>query len=119
MARNVYTGAPDSLGPLFDRGRAPHNHSDTSKAAARSQSASLPQKRRAVYDCIARQGPHGMTCDEAERALGMRHTTVSARINELATREPVLVIDSGRRRVTSGGRAAIVWIAVERTEVSE
>ena len=98
----------------MDRGPVPHNRTDTSRAAAASQQGeSLARKRRIVYDYI-RSHSQGATCDEIEVATGMRHSTISARINELWSREPVLVVDSGVRRLTRSNRSAKVWIAVRR-----
>jgi hypothetical protein len=100
---------------LFDRGPAPHNRTQTSIDAARSLKPTLNGKRLQVYELITHCGDTGLTCDEAERMLGQRHTTVSARINELAHErngQPAMIRDSGLRRLTSAGRKAIVWVAI-------
>ena len=49
----------------------------------------------------------GLTCDEIEMYLDRTHQSISARINEL--RDSGWIIDSGKRRKTRSGRAAIVW----------
>jgi DNA adenine methylase len=49
----------------------------------------------------------GATCDEVEEALDLRHQTASARVNELCSDGKI--VDSGERRKTRSGRAAIVW----------
>ena len=58
-----------------------------------------------------RNGPReetvGLTCDDVERRLDRSHQTISPRINEL--RDTGWIIDSGVRRKTRSGRAAIVW----------
>ena len=54
-------------------------------------------------------GLHGMTCDELELKLGMRHQTASARVSEL--KRIGSIFDSGQRRATRSGRKAAVWLA--------
>jgi predicted ArsR family transcriptional regulator len=51
----------------------------------------------------------GLTCDEVEQILGLKHQTVSARIRELYALERL--VESGERRKTRSGRSAIVWRA--------
>lgn len=68
-------------------------------------------QRRRVLDAIVDAADDGMTDDELERGLGLRHQTASARRNELAA--DGWIEDSGRRRPTSSGRDAAVWILTE------
>lgn len=56
--------------------------------------------------------PRGMTCDEVEVRLDMRHQTASARVNELMERGDIR--DSGERRRTRSNRNAVAWVAVEK-----
>jgi hypothetical protein len=86
----------------------PHNKVDTSVAAARSMVDLGARLRLEVYSFIADCGWVGATCDEAEQALNMKHQTTSARINELANAG--YIVNSGRKRATSSGRPAIVWV---------
>jgi len=81
--------------------------SETSKRAAESVEAGLNQMQEQVLAAI-RSDASGRTCDEVERVLALRHQTASARIRELACKSKI--VDSGRRRVTRSGRAAVVWV---------
>lgn len=51
--------------------------------------------------------PGGLTTDQVQQRMRETHQTVSPRITEL--RDRGLIKDSGRRRKTRSGRAAIVW----------
>jgi len=82
--------------------------SDTSKAAAGSMEGSAPSIRTRVWRFIAAAGAHGVTDDDIERALGLRHQTASARRRELVIDK--IVSDSGRTATTSSGRAATLWV---------
>jgi hypothetical protein len=96
-------GTVRSLGdiePPFVRG------SDTSEAAAQSMMHTVGQLRTRVHRVIE-SSPCGMTCDEVEVALKLRHQTASARVRELAIMGRIR--DSGRRRKTRSGRSAVVW----------
>lgn len=59
---------------------------------------------RYIVDC------GGATCDEVEEALGIKHQTASARINDLRALNRVR--DSGGSRETRSGSSAIVWLPV-------
>lgn len=83
--------------------------SDTSRAAAESVEESLENLRTLVLKRIRRSGKRGMTCDEVEVQLDLRHQTASARVRELFVKGQI--IDSGERRTTRSGRAAVVWVA--------
>jgi hypothetical protein len=82
--------------------------SDTSKAAAESMEASAPSIRTRVWRFIAAAGAHGVTDDDIERALGLRHQTASARRRELVIEK--IVGDSGRTAKTTSGRSATLWV---------
>ena len=60
-----------------------------------------------VFAAIYTAGADGRTDEEVAVILGMKESTTRARRVEL--RDAGLVIDSGRRRRTSSGRAAAVW----------
>jgi len=79
----------------------------TSKAAARSMRSAAPSIRDRVLLHIADVGERGATNEQLADALGLRMSTVTARVNELSKRG--YVRDSGERRVTTSGRSAIVW----------
>jgi len=67
----------------------------------------LPRLRAAVLKHIMKCGKNGATCEEVEDALGLRHQSASARVNELMNTGRILV---GGRRETSSGRSAFVWV---------
>lgn len=87
------------------------NHPDTSHLMAVQVLPKSGTKRRDVWDTIHRQGDHGATDDEVEKMLEGLHQTVSATRNSLM--HDGWVFDSGQRRPTRSGRAAIVWVAIE------
>jgi predicted transcriptional regulator len=63
------------------------------------------QYRMKIFDLIQITG--GMTCDEVEVELNMRHQTASCFIRFLT--QDGYLRDSGEQRVTRAGRKAIVW----------
>jgi hypothetical protein len=85
------------------------SHSDTSREAAVSIIGRADTLRRQVYEAIFRAGPHGMTDEELQIDLAMNPSTERPRRVELV--EGKAVKDSQRRRHTSSGRLAVVWIA--------
>lgn len=85
--------------------------SDTSEDAADSIEGVSEAMRWQVLRAIRGELGRGMNDDEIERALGMRHQTASARRRELV--KEGYVVDSGKRRETSSGRTAIVWVVPE------
>ena len=85
-------------------------HSETSRAAAESIDAAVLRCR--VYLSISDAGADGMTCDEVEAHLAMRHQTASARIRELVLKGYVRASEKCRR--TRSGRAATVWEVIRR-----
>jgi len=88
------------------RHNAPAGTSD--RAAGRIASHAKDLRAR-VLAYIVGQGPHGSTDDEGEAVLGIKPQTYTPRRGELV--KLGLVVDSGRRRNTAGGRPAAVWIA--------
>ena len=54
-----------------------------------------------------KRGSIGLTVDQLEQDLKMRHQSCSARVNQL--RDEGWIVDSGQRMETRSGRAAIVW----------
>ena len=51
--------------------------------------------------------PDGATCDELEVTMNGRHQSISATLTY--AKKNRLIVDSGERRPTRSGRAAIVW----------
>ncbi len=91
--------------------------SDTSLIAAHLIADETLTLRAKVYFWIYRAGERGATDDEIERALKMRHQTASARRRELVLQGRIQ--DSDRRRKTSSGRPAAVWVAREPEPVQQ
>lgn len=81
--------------------------SDTSLAAAQSLERDVESLRGLVADFVRGRALLGATCDEIEAALDLRHQTASPRVYELEKQRRLY--DSGQRRMTRSGRAAIVW----------
>jgi Fic family protein len=109
--QTYFFGAPD-LAPHVDG-------SDTSEAAAAAIQPHLSALQAEILETIKRHDQMvwlglpwpGLTCDEIEQILDMKHQTVSARILEL--RRKGLIEDSGERRKTRSGRKAVVWRVVK------
>lgn len=62
-----------------------------------------------ILAALRAAGSEGMTCDELEQALGVKHQSVSARLSEL--RDAGLTAKSNTYRKTSSGRTGMVWLA--------
>ena len=98
-------GRVEALGDPYP----PWNATDTSRAAAASVAADTATIRAHVELLVRRAGPRGVTCDDVEQRLGLRHQTASARLWELHHKLGVIA-DSGARRRTASGRQAIVYV---------
>lgn len=83
--------------------------SKTSKAAADSMVKSGKDLCARIMVLFRDVGAQGMTCDEVEEAMELRHQTASARIVELVDDGSLTKTD--RTRKTRSGRAAAVYIA--------
>jgi hypothetical protein len=82
---------------------------DTRRAARESLSAPyIGEQLRSVLDYFGRQGAKGAIDEELSRDMHLRLNSAGARRFELCARG--LVVDSGRRRETTSGRLATVWI---------
>lgn len=88
----------------------PHNGTPTSKTAADSVADVAWSVRGMVLEAI-RNASRGLTCDEAEVILSMRHQTCSARFRELA--QAGRIRQQGTR-ATRSGRQASVYFVTER-----
>jgi len=99
-------------------GEPPHQkHSDTSTGAADQ----LPEERRRtlrarVMAKIAASGDDGATDEEIQIAFEMEGNTERPRRRELQLGG--LIVDSGRRRLTTSGRQAVVWVTAPREAAS-
>jgi N6-adenosine-specific RNA methylase IME4 len=81
---------------------------DTSEEAADAIASEVDRLRATVLELIVNRGKKGHTADEIVSAMGVRHHTGSPRVTEL--HQMGLIVDSGKRRPTRSGKAAIVWI---------
>lgn len=83
-----------------------HGDNPESVAAHDSIRPSKAKQRALVLKLIREAGALGMTSDEAEQALGLRHQACSARFTELKAEDAI--VEAGRRR-TRSGRMAQAW----------
>lgn len=81
---------------------------DTSKAAAHKAPSLVTRHEGMILEALASM-PAGGTKDELEAATGLPAVAVARRMRKLA--DGGSVSDSGERRATPAGRAAIVWEA--------
>jgi hypothetical protein len=88
---------------------ATHHGGNAESAAAFESLSHLERDRHIIWSTIAQAGPMGLTCDEAEQKLDIRHQSCSARITELKARGLLLIIG---KRPTRSGRNAAVYIAL-------
>lgn len=86
--------------------------SATSQAASQSIHPFVNQMQWDVIGALDAAYPNGVTCDEVEIALHMKHQTASARIRELVLKG--FVEDSGKERPTRSGCAAVVYVRTSR-----
>lgn len=86
-------------------------HSSTSRSAAEAIANVAHTFKAKVYEAIAKAGERGMTDEECARSLLLDPNTQRPRRVKLV--EEKLVVDSGQRRQTLGGRKAIVWVAAQ------
>ena len=95
--------------------------SETSRLAAESMQPSVRSIRAEVYRAIAASGRQGMTDDEVEVHLDLRHQTASARRRELVLQGRVVNrgLGKGDKRVTRSERKAFVWIAHTHANAAE
>lgn len=86
-------------------------HSPTSIGAAAAIRPEARNLKARVYECVAKAGVHGMTDQEMQRSLSMDPSTQRPRRIDLVHEGKVL--DSGKRRDTSSGRKAVVWVTLD------
>lgn len=97
--------------PMFD----PSVNVDTSRAAAASLNRGGRQyNARRIYDLLRDADARrvGLTCDELEQALGLKHQTCSSTLRVMEQAQPPIVEKTSARRRTRGGRKAIVYRAI-------
>lgn len=79
----------------------------TSRAAAQSILAQLPNLQQAVYAYAYAQGPHGFTDDDMMDHFGSIRSTYRSRRSELT--RAGLIMDTGRTRLLPTRRQATIW----------
>ena len=84
----------------------PYSNQTTSKAAANVVQAQT--SRACVARLIHRRSPVGITDEQIEDALRLKHQSASARRWEMMIRG--LVVDSGRQGVNRSGCKATLWV---------
>lgn len=84
-------------------------HSETSTQAAHQIENAASTLRGKVYREILSTGEYGITDEGLQTRLAMNPSTERPRRVELVERG--LVFDSGNKRKTISGRAAVVWRA--------
>jgi hypothetical protein len=82
--------------------------SETSKVAAQRIRGGANTLRQRVLTFIIERGSFGATDEEIQAGTGLKCQTETPRRRELV--QLGLVVDSGRRRPTSSGRPATVWV---------
>jgi predicted ArsR family transcriptional regulator len=82
--------------------RSRHRNSPTSLEANAKVAPVKQYLRRRICAWFSERGP--ATCEQASNALGIRYTTMSARISEL--KADGLLVVTGERHRTSGGTSA-------------
>ncbi len=108
-------------------------HSDTSREAAEQGRSKAPRDRAKCYAALIAAGPEGMTDEEMQQALNLDGSTAliaagpegmtdeemqralnldgsTQRPRRIELMKAALVLDSGRRRPTSKGHLATVWV---------
>lgn len=108
---------PDLFESPYRGGLPPHEpraDTSTSREAAISIHPGAGTMRRRVLDFIRQVGPVGVTDDELEYHLGLRHQTASARRRELELGG--FICKTGRTRKTRSGRSANVYVALRVRE---
>ena len=101
----LLAGYREALANITDD--APHNGTETSKAAARSIAPRMNPMRMSILAALIRADPQGLTADEIERCTGMTGNSIRPRLVEMAT---LTWVSRGPEvRATKSGRDASVW----------
>lgn len=83
-----------------------HKGADTSiQAHSSTSSQTRAHQRYRIVDKISELG--NATCEELEKVLQMRRSSISARISELARDK--IIVDTGKRRLTDSRKPARVY----------
>ena len=95
----------------------PHNHTDTSEAAAEQAAPKVSARMRAVLDILHSRGTVGATNDELTAITGWPIQSVCPITNALAAAG--FILDSGERRPTRSGCPAKVWTITEQDQAQQ
>ena len=106
----LLAGYREALANITDD--APHNGSETSKAAARSIAPRMNPMRVSILAALIRADPQGLTADKIERCTGMTGNSIRPRLVEMETL--TWVVRDGDTRETRSGRPASVWRVTEK-----
>jgi hypothetical protein len=93
--------------PALDANKTVPGKNPVSQDAARRALGKSGAARVRIYNII-KDSSNGLTADETRRLISLPFNSVSARICDLAAEG--WLTDSGRRRITSTGATATVWV---------
>lgn len=93
--------------PPLEANRTVPGKNPVSQDAARRALGKSGAARVRIYNII-KDTPTGLTADETRRLISLPFNSVAARICDLAAEG--WLTDSGRRRITSTGATATVWV---------
>ena len=93
--------------PPLDANHTVPGKNPVSQDAARRALGKSGAARVRIYNII-KDTPNGLTADETRRLISLPFNSVAARICDLAAEG--WLTDSGRRRITSTGSTATVWV---------
>jgi hypothetical protein len=93
--------------PALDANKTVPGKNPVSQDAARRALGKSGAARVRIYNII-KDSSNGLTADETRRLILLPFNSVSARICDLAAEG--WLTDSGRRRITSTGATATVWV---------
>jgi hypothetical protein len=96
--------------PALDANKTVPGKNPVSQDAARRALGKSGAARVRIYNII-KDSSNGLTADETRRLISLPFNSVSARICDLAAEG--WLTDSGRRRITSTGATATVWVVAE------
>jgi len=88
-----------------------HGGSPNSVAANKRATNNKRVDRQRIVSALRRNRRRGLTCEEIEIKLGMKHQTASARLTDLKRAGDVTVI--GRRGTLTGSPAGINFLTSE------
>lgn len=108
---------PSRFAPPEDITSGRHRGSETSEQAHEIAKISKEAAYALIVRTLRARGGKGETVEGLSRALGIRYSTVSARVSELRYKKG-LVVPSGERRPTTSGCPAAVLVLAELVAVS-